>query len=100
MLSLIDKGVIPCLVHISNSYNNDLAEQALWGIGNVAGDNTSYRDQLIDYGAINSLLNLYNRITKKNFDIMKVLAWVLSNLCRGKPLPKLEKVRNAIPVFS
>lgn len=31
---------------------------------------------------------------------MKVLTWVLSNLCRGKPLPKLESVKLTIPFFS
>lgn len=57
----------------------------------------------MDYGAIQGILELLDRIkakSKEKYELMKVLTWVLSNLCRGKPIPRIEKVQDAIPFFS
>lgn len=42
--ALIDKGTIPLLVQILNSPDPEIVEQAIWGLGNIAGDNTGFRN--------------------------------------------------------
>lgn len=44
--SLVDKGVIPILVQLLATKHVTLVEQAIWGIGNIAGDCVMFRDKL------------------------------------------------------
>ena len=36
---------------------------------------------------------------QENKKLLNTGAWALSNLCRGKPLPQKELVKDAIPIF-
>ena len=44
--SLVEKGVIPILVAQLKTQNVTLIEQAIWGVGNIAGDCAVFRDKL------------------------------------------------------
>ena len=44
--SLVEKGVIPIMAAQLKSQNVTLVEQAIWGVGNIAGDCSSFRDKL------------------------------------------------------
>ena len=44
--SLVEKGVIPILASQLKSNNVTLVEQAIWGVGNIAGDCANFRDKL------------------------------------------------------
>ncbi len=47
------------------------------------------------------LINLINKnIEEKNRQVYNLAVWVLTNLCRGKPVPSYESVKDAIPVFA
>jgi len=52
---------------------------------------------IIKSGGINTLV--YIMTTTKVSTIIKHGSWALSNLCRGKPPPKYELVKCAIPIF-
>lgn len=54
----------------------------------------SYRDKIIQAGAIDQLIKIVNTTTDKN--MIRQIAWTLSNLCRGVPLPKFESIKNGI----
>lgn len=45
---LIDKGTIPILVELLKSPHIEVIEQAIWGLGNIAGDNPKVRDMVIN----------------------------------------------------
>jgi len=95
---VVDKGIVPILIKLLYSSSNEVKEQALWCIGNIAGDTSKFRDIVIDCGAIAPIIEIIN--TAKSFNVIKNGAWVLSNLCRGKPAPNFEKVRHCIPCLS
>jgi len=44
--SLVEKGVIPIIVQLLDSNFVTMLEQAIWCVGNIAGDCVSYRDKL------------------------------------------------------
>eukprot|EP01017_Pseudomicrothorax_dubius_P048810 TRINITY_DN895_c0_g2_i3.p1 TRINITY_DN895_c0_g2~~TRINITY_DN895_c0_g2_i3.p1 ORF type:complete len:504 (+),score=139.48 TRINITY_DN895_c0_g2_i3:61-1512(+) len=95
--TMVDKGAIPLFIRLFGHKHLKIAEQAIWALGNMAGDNIEFRDQIIEAGGIDRIIYLYTRI--KNQKSVKNVAWALSNLCRGSPPPNYESVKLAVPVF-
>lgn len=67
----------------------------MWAIGNISGENADLRDLVIYAGAVDPLIRLL-----KYPNIFKPAVWALSNLCRGRPAPKVALVKNAIPALA
>jgi len=93
-IALIQKGAIIYLVKKLKHPNLKIAEQAIWALGNIAGDSSNLRDAVLKWGAIYPLIKCLNKANK--VQIIKHGAWMLSNLCRGRPLPKLSFVEAAV----
>jgi len=66
-------------------------------LGNIAGDCHQFRKLVLEANALDALIHLVSNTNKNN--IIKHGIWALSNLCRGRPLPKFDSVRAAIPIF-
>lgn len=65
--------------------------QAIWALGNIAGDGPELRDLLLNNGLMVPLLEILASDVKHKPNA----AWALSNLCRGRdPLPDPEMVRH------
>jgi len=93
-IALVQQGTIIYLVKKLRHPNLKIAEQAIWALGNIAGDSPELRDAVLKWGAIYPLIKCMN--TTKKAQVIKHGAWMLSNLCRGRPLPKLPFVQAAI----
>ncbi|KAK9139154.1 hypothetical protein Scep_008835 [Stephania cephalantha] len=94
---VIDAGAVPMFVKLLVSSNYGVQIQALWALGNVAGDSAACRDLVLDCGALMPLLAQLNESSK--LSMLRIGTWTLSNLCRGKPLVPFEKVKPAISVL-
>ncbi|XP_030344949.1 importin subunit alpha-6 isoform X6 [Strigops habroptila] len=79
--------------------NENYTLQAVWALGNIAGDNAECRDFVLNCGILPPLLELLtnsNRLTTTRNAV-----WALSNLCRGKnPPPDFSKVAPCLNVLS
>lgn len=64
--------------------------QAVWALGNIAGDSPKYRDLVLGHGALAPLLAQFNEHAK--LSMLRNATWTLSNFCRGKPQPQFEQV--------
>lgn len=51
-------GAVPKLVALLSSPYAHVAEQAVWALGNIAGDGASTRDLVLSYSTVPSLLEL------------------------------------------
>lgn len=64
--------------------------QAVWALGNIAGDSPKCRDLVLSYGVLAPLLAQFNDQAK--LSMLRNATWTLSNFCRGKPQPQFEQV--------
>lgn len=55
---LISKGTVDAFVKLLKSPHVEVVEQAIWGIGNIAGDGPRIRDIVIAAGAVEPISNL------------------------------------------
>lgn len=88
---ITEKGAIPKFIALLDSQYPNLQDQAIWSLGNIAGEGNTYRDLIIDCGILPSLKKLL--ISAKEVSILKNGSWTANNLAGGKPSPPFETIQ-------
>ena len=94
---IIRLGAVPIFVQLLQSTSEDVREQAIWALGNIAGDNYKCRDLVLSHGALEPLMMQLNAHAK--LSVIRNATWTLSNFCRSKPQPDFECVKKALPAL-
>lgn len=105
---VVTAGAVPHFIALLSSPDQNVCEQAVWALGNIAGDGPLLRDHTIDQGIIAPLLALTTRqFNLANGDkvgqsssFIRNITWTISNLCRNKnPAPSFEVVKQLLPTL-
>ncbi|TYZ59088.1 hypothetical protein PybrP1_007208 [[Pythium] brassicae (nom. inval.)] len=87
---LLQNGVIPTLVSLLDSSNEEVLEQSVWVLGNLAGEGSATRDLVLNAGALVPLVNNLKKTPADRSSLLRILTWTLSNLCDGQPRPVFD----------
>lgn len=90
--TVVDAGGVHVFVQLLNHPMEEIREQGIWGLGNIAGDRPHFRDLILQVPNIVELLT-----HAATYHTAGTAVWAISNLCRGKPRPQLELVRGFLP---
>jgi importin subunit alpha-1 len=94
---VIDEGAVPIFVSLLQSPNDDVREQAVWALGNIAGDSPKCRDYVLGFNSMTPLLELMMNDAAK-MGLLRNATWTLSNFCRGKPPANFQIVSCTTPL--
>ncbi len=85
---LIKHGAIPVLVQLLTSDNDVVLEQAMWVLGNLAGEGAVTRDAILSAGTLSRLVNCLE--SNSWLSLQRIGSWTLSNLFDGQPRPHID----------
>ncbi|KAK2973674.1 hypothetical protein RJ640_000202, partial [Escallonia rubra] len=82
-------GAFQAFVVSLQSFNDQVREQALWALANVAGNSREHRDLILQFGACDHVVKICdNAKRRRKHSMLRTATWTLSNFCVWKPLPK------------
>lgn len=97
---MIAAGAVIHFVELLKSPATDVREQAVWAMGNIAGDSPECRDYVLREGAMRPLLDILNDRSNK-VSMLRNATWTLSNFCRGKnPQPDWQIISPCLPILA
>eukprot|EP00750_Incisomonas_marina_P029535 INCI7190.2.p1 GENE.INCI7190.2~~INCI7190.2.p1 ORF type:complete len:519 (+),score=117.82 INCI7190.2:90-1646(+) len=90
---------VPEVIRLLQCPDDKVREQAIWCVGNIAGDGPAMRDRMLaEPGLVAAMVQ--NFAAASTLSLARNAAWTLSNLVRGKPQPPLSKVAGLVPVMA
>ena len=96
---VVESDAVPYFIKLLSSENSNICEQAVWALGNIAGDGAELRDYVINCGIIDPILALIGQETP--ITSLRNIAWTLTNLCRGKNPPSSTKtIQRILPALT
>lgn len=72
---VLEQGALPIFVQLLRHHNLEIQEQAVWAIGNIAGDSTVCRDFVLNHeDAVPSLINILSNGTLSTLLALSMVA--------------------------
>jgi len=94
---IVSINAVPPIIEMLFEEDHVLVDQAIWALGNVAGDSIKLRNMILDMDVLPIIIRLIEkyRTLPKHIKILRNLVWVSSSLVRGRdhpPHPEILKL--------
>ncbi len=63
----------------------------MWALCNISGDSIEMRDEILRTGFVEYLADILQQSHVRT-SCLRLTCWGIANLCRGKPIPDMERV--------
>eukprot|EP01083_Nonionella_stella_P318593 1165384_1 len=89
--AVIKEGAVPIFVSLLDSTSNDVKEESLRSLSNIAGDNSDCSNLVLSCGVLDKLMPLFESVSGINIptqlplSLLQKATWAISNLSRGCP---------------
>ncbi len=90
-MAIVSKHGIDYLGALLQSPHRTNQEQAIWALGNIAGENFKFRDMVLESGVLKTIIHILQHTSI--YTVLKSCVWCIANMCRGHPQPPLSKVQ-------
>ena len=99
--AVLEYDVIIQLLELTNSTSVNVVEQAMWGLGNIAGDCKEYCDQVVEKGfldAVTKVIDQYENAAGSKA-LLRTVAWALTSVFRPLNQSSLQSTERLLPYF-
>ncbi|CAM9713543.1 unnamed protein product, partial [Ectocarpus sp. 12 AP-2014] len=95
---VVKNGAVPIFVRLLTSANDDIREEVVRAVGNIAGDSPVSRDLVLQLGALDPLLQQLTDRSK--LSVLRIATWALSKVCGEISPARLKQVGPALPTLT
>ncbi|CAM9537633.1 unnamed protein product [Ectocarpus sp. 12 AP-2014] len=95
---VVKNGAVPIFVRLLTSANDDIREEVVRAVGNIAGDSPLSRDLVLQLGALDPLLQQLTDRSK--LSVLRIATWALSKVCGEISPARLKQVGPALPTLT
>ncbi|CAM9907742.1 unnamed protein product, partial [Ectocarpus sp. 6 AP-2014] len=95
---VVESGAVPIFVRLLTSANDDIREEVVRAVGNIAGDSPLFRDMVLQGGALGPLLQQLTDGSKPS--MLRIATWALKKFCGEISSPRLEQISPALPTLA
>ena len=98
---IVQSGAVQPLLSLLSSPSWEIKYQAAWAIAIIARSSEELRDQLLNQGAMQEMINTVQRGLQETVPVRLIRGgtFALSELCHGEPSPPLELVSPCLPLL-
>lgn len=96
---VVDNRAVPTLMSLLHIENEEVRNQAMWALSNIAANTGNQRDLILNAGALPAIVTMVRSAIQnpQQLNLLQLGSWTLGNLCKGEPPPPFELIS---PIFS
>jgi Armadillo/beta-catenin-like repeat len=79
---LIQSGVIETSLDVLDLQYDNISENIIWMMGNIAGDSASHCQSVVDTQFLYRLYTEFNQLTEINYKVLSITLWTLANITK------------------
>jgi hypothetical protein len=84
VVAMVNAGAIKGFADLlRNADSAEMAEQAVWGLGNIIGEGRKFNEQIFASGVIKDFVQIITDSVNVKVEVLRNCLWALSNFCRS-----------------
>ena len=97
---IVKLGAVPSYVHLLSSPDSQITISAAWAVGNISNKTPHYTDFVLQAGAMQPLLKLFEDHQTIDVESVRYYTWALFKICTSTPRPDFNITKCSLPVLN